>query len=59
MNIYQNDIFLDETVCVLNKKMMPDVTVMVPGLEMGQNNRITMIPRVVPQYYIVIMTDTK
>jgi hypothetical protein len=31
--MYQDQIFLDETGCVLNEKMMPDATVMVPDLE--------------------------
>ena len=35
-NMYQNQLFLDETGCVLNKKMMPDVTVMVPELEIDR-----------------------
>jgi hypothetical protein len=31
--MYQDQIFLDETVSVLNEKTMPDATVMVPDLE--------------------------
>jgi hypothetical protein len=31
-----NHMFLDENGCVLNEKMMPDVIVMVPELEMGK-----------------------
>jgi hypothetical protein len=34
--MYQNRIFLDETGCVPNEKMMPDDTVMVPDLETGK-----------------------
>jgi hypothetical protein len=30
-------IFLDETVHILNEKMMPDLTVMVPELEISKN----------------------
>jgi hypothetical protein len=33
----QKHIFLDETGCVLNEKMMPDVAVMVPDLEIHKN----------------------
>jgi hypothetical protein len=29
--------FLDETGCVLNEKMMPDLTVMAPELEIERN----------------------
>jgi hypothetical protein len=36
-NMYQDQIFLDETGCVLNEKMIPDATVMVPDLEIGKN----------------------
>jgi hypothetical protein len=32
----QDQIFLDETGCVLNEKMMPDATVMVPDVEIGK-----------------------
>jgi hypothetical protein len=35
--MYHNIIFLDETGCVLNEKMMPDVIAMAPELEMGKN----------------------
>jgi hypothetical protein len=34
--IDQNHIFRDETGCILNEKMMPDVTIMVPELEVGK-----------------------
>jgi hypothetical protein len=34
--MYQDQIFLDETGCVLNEKMMPDATIMVPDLEIGK-----------------------
>jgi hypothetical protein len=34
--ICQIRILLDETGCVLNEKMMPDVTVMVPELEIDR-----------------------
>jgi hypothetical protein len=34
--MYQDQILLDETGCVLNEKMMPDATVMVPDLETGK-----------------------
>jgi hypothetical protein len=54
---------LDERERILNEKMMPDVTVMVPELEIGTTRQNkTMFPRtnaVVPQYYIFIMADTK
>jgi hypothetical protein len=33
----QIHIFLDETGCVLGGKMMPDVTLMVPGLEIEKH----------------------
>jgi hypothetical protein len=33
--IYRIHIFLDETGCVLNEKMVPDVTIMVPELEIA------------------------
>jgi hypothetical protein len=32
----QHHIFLDETVCILNEKMMPDVTIKVPELEINK-----------------------
>jgi hypothetical protein len=32
----QDQVFLDETGCVLNEKMMPDATVIVPDLEIGK-----------------------
>jgi hypothetical protein len=35
--IDQDYIFLDETGCILNEKMMPDVTIMVPELEIVKN----------------------
>jgi hypothetical protein len=35
-NIYQDQIFLDETGCVLSKKMMPNATVMVSDLEISK-----------------------
>jgi hypothetical protein len=34
--MYHDQIFLDETVRVLNEKMMPDVAAMVPELEMSE-----------------------
>jgi hypothetical protein len=34
--MYKIHIFLDETECVLNEKMMPDLTVMVPELEINR-----------------------
>jgi hypothetical protein len=34
--MHQDLIFLDETGCVLNEKMMPHATVMVPDLEIGK-----------------------
>jgi hypothetical protein len=34
--MYRIHIFLDETGCVLNEKMMPDLTVMVPELEIDR-----------------------
>jgi hypothetical protein len=34
--MYQDQIFLDESRCVLNEKMMPDDTVTVPDLEIGK-----------------------
>jgi hypothetical protein len=34
--INQNHIFLDETGGILNEKMMPDVTIMVPELEIDK-----------------------
>jgi hypothetical protein len=33
-NMYRNQIFLNETGCLLNEKIMPDITIMVPELEM-------------------------
>jgi hypothetical protein len=36
--MYQNHIFLYETGCVLNEKMMPDVAAMVPELEADKKN---------------------
>jgi hypothetical protein len=35
--MYQNQIFLDETGCILNEKMMPGVAVEVLKLETGKN----------------------
>jgi hypothetical protein len=35
----QNYIFLDESECVLNEKMMPDVTIPVPELEIVKQHR--------------------
>jgi hypothetical protein len=39
-------LFLDETVCILNEKMIPDVTIMVPELEIEKtyqsNSNISM-----------------
>jgi hypothetical protein len=35
--MYQDQIFLDETGCVLNEKMMPDATVMVSDHQIGEN----------------------
>jgi hypothetical protein len=35
-NMYRIHIVLDETGCVLNEKMMPDLTVMVPELEIDR-----------------------
>jgi hypothetical protein len=37
-NMYRIHIFLDETGCVLNEKMMADVTIMVPELEIDKKN---------------------
>jgi hypothetical protein len=34
--MYQDKIFLDEAGCVMNEKMMPDASVMVPDLEIGK-----------------------
>jgi hypothetical protein len=34
--MHQDQIFLDETGCVLNEKVMPEATVMVPDLEIGK-----------------------
>jgi hypothetical protein len=45
--MYQNHICPDENGCILNKKMMPDITATVPELEMDKQQSIT------------IMTDTK
>jgi hypothetical protein len=39
--MYRNHIFLDETGCVLNEKMMPDLTVMLP--ELGIDRKISKI----------------
>jgi hypothetical protein len=61
--MYQDQIFLDETGCALNEKMMPDVAVMVPDLELGKIvSKIRVFGEnnlVVPRYYIIIMTGTK
>jgi hypothetical protein len=35
--LYQDQILLDETGCVLNEKMMPGATVMVLDFEIGKN----------------------
>jgi hypothetical protein len=55
--------FLDETGCILNEKMTPDVTVTVPDFEIGKKNWKINFSRdkdaVVSQYHIFIMTDTK
>jgi hypothetical protein len=34
--MYQDQVFLNDTGCVLNEKLMPDATVMVPDLEFGK-----------------------
>jgi hypothetical protein len=39
--IDQNHIFLDETGCILNEKMMPDVTITVPDLEIDKKTHRT------------------
>jgi hypothetical protein len=36
--MHRNLIFLDETGCVLNEKMMPDVTITVPELEIDKKH---------------------
>jgi hypothetical protein len=36
--MYRNPIFLDETGCIMNEKMMPDLTIMVPELEIVKNS---------------------
>jgi hypothetical protein len=33
--MYQQQMVVDETWCILNEKMMPDVAVMVPELDIG------------------------
>jgi Fe-S-cluster-containing dehydrogenase component len=59
--MYQDRLFLDETGCVLNEKMMPDATAMVPDRtsKLLRNYGKSMISGenvVVPRYYIIIMT---
>jgi hypothetical protein len=39
----QNHIFLDESGCILNEKMMPDVTITVPELEIQKKTKNTNI----------------
>jgi hypothetical protein len=34
--MYRIHIFLDEAGCILNEKMMPDITIMVPQLEIDK-----------------------
>jgi hypothetical protein len=59
--MYQDQIFLDQTRCALNEKMMPDASVMVPDLEIGKKMRKTKFSGEKcggTQYYIIIMTGT-
>jgi hypothetical protein len=35
--MYRIHVFLDETWCVLNEKMMPDITITVPQLDIDKN----------------------
>jgi hypothetical protein len=36
-NMYRNQMFPNEIGCILNEKMMPDVSIMVPELEIFKN----------------------
>jgi hypothetical protein len=60
--MYQDQIFLDETECILNEKMMPDATVMVPDLEIGKKvSNIVVFGRKMwwyPGNYIIIPAGT-
>jgi hypothetical protein len=59
--MYEDQIVLDETGCVLNEKMMPDATIMVPDLEIGKKvSKINVFKRnvVVPRYCIITMAGT-